>query len=395
MRPRVLPRPNGESPTRAADCRKVLAGSGVNEPDPFPGYAGFVGWECPALLPDGELLVSFSAGYWHDSPPTPWLLSDEKRRLYRELGCPTDVDAPRGGRAMLIRSRDGGRTWSRPETLIDTAQDDRSPAICCLRDGTLVCSLFTSSSAPAAVQKERPDVATHTGILRSSDGGHTWGPLQRLPESFVYDATDGPPLELSDGVLLLPVYGSVLAEDTPRVWSQGIFRSQDNGATWALAGSISAPYELTESSIAELPDGRLVLVARSLGVISWSHDRGAAWTPPVAFGIGMVDPGLFVLRDGTLVCIYGSYAEGRRGLRAILSRDGGETWVGAGETHGFLIDDTYGYARGVELPDGSVYIAYIKSGGHRAEDARTNAVLAVRMRVRDDGVGIELLPPEF
>ena len=44
---------------------------GVNQPDPFPGYAGFVGWESPIRLKNGEWLVGFNAGYWHASAPTP------------------------------------------------------------------------------------------------------------------------------------------------------------------------------------------------------------------------------------------------------------------------------------------------------------------------------------
>jgi hypothetical protein len=171
-----------------------------------------------------------------------------------------------------------------------------------------------------------------------------------------------------------------------------MFRSVDSGKTWALTGSISAPYEMTESSIAQLPDRRLVLMARSRGVIAWSDDLGATWTKPAPFGFMMFEPGLLVLHDGTLVCIHGSYTKGHAGLRVILSPDGGATWIAPAQDYGFLLDDTYGYARGIELPDGSVYVAYIQSGGHDPRDAETNAVLAVRFRIRADHDGIDILP---
>ena len=60
----------------------------------------------------------------------------------RKIGMPTDIDAPRGGRAELIRSADGGKTWSRPTILLDTPWDDRAPNFCQLQGGTILCSLF-------------------------------------------------------------------------------------------------------------------------------------------------------------------------------------------------------------------------------------------------------------
>ena len=43
----------GESASKAAKCRQMLVGPEVNQPDYFPGYAGFVGWESPLRLLDG------------------------------------------------------------------------------------------------------------------------------------------------------------------------------------------------------------------------------------------------------------------------------------------------------------------------------------------------------
>lgn len=60
----------GESAHKADECRGVVVGPGVNEPDPFPGYGGFVGWESPIRLHDGTWLVGFNAGYWQASGKT-------------------------------------------------------------------------------------------------------------------------------------------------------------------------------------------------------------------------------------------------------------------------------------------------------------------------------------
>ncbi len=149
-------------------------GPGVNQPDPFPGYGGFVGWNSPVRLKNGDWLIGFSAGYWHASPPTPLRYSPKTVERYRQIGLPTHVVAPTGGRAMIIRSTDAGKTWSKPATLIDTPVDDRHPAFVELKDGTLLCSLFTYTGTEEAEFARHPDEANHTVIVRSFDHGKTW-----------------------------------------------------------------------------------------------------------------------------------------------------------------------------------------------------------------------------
>ena len=52
--------------------------------------------------------------------------------------------------------------------------------------------------------------------------------------------------------------------------------------------------------------------------------------------------------------------------------------------------DPYGQA--VELSDGSIWAAYIHTGGHATKDAKTEALWSIRLRVRRNPDGIELLP---
>ena len=108
--PQVTVVEGGESRTKPEDCRGIIVGPGVNQPDPFPGYGGFVGWESPVRLQNGDWLVGFNAGYWHASAPTPLNYSPRTLAEYRRLGMPADVLAPTGGRAMVTRSSDGGKT---------------------------------------------------------------------------------------------------------------------------------------------------------------------------------------------------------------------------------------------------------------------------------------------
>ncbi len=373
---------NGESKTPPEACRGIIVGPGVNQPDPFPGYAGFVGWDSPIRLKNGDWLVGFNAGYWHASVSTPMHYSATNLEAYSRMGMPTNVVAPTGGRAMITRSMDEGKTWSKPVTLIDSPADDRHPAFVQLNDGTVLCCFFIYLGDEEPSENSRP----HIFFIRSFDNGKTWEKKPRPLTTPYFNETDGPFAKLKDGSVLLAINGR--PEGAPD--QCGIFRSTNRGKDWKLLSTIKSEHDLQECTVAELHDGRWVMMARPEGDISWSRDKGKTWTKPVTFGMRLFAPSLTVLRDGTLVCLHGSYGAG--GMRVIFSTDGGETWIAPAKNYGFLVDNSYGYGKPMELPDGSLFISYIATGGHQTTDAQQNGVRAIRLRIRADHSGIDLLP---
>ena len=318
--------PKGSPAEDYRKYRRMLVGPGVNQPEPYMGYAGFVGWQSPIVLRDGTLVVGFSSGYWHASPPTAYFdRRPDQREAWKKLGMPTDIIAPRGGRAEIIRSTDGGKTWSRPRVLIDTPWDDRAPNFCQLRDGTILCSFFTYPGPSASDLDRDPARTTLTGIIRSFDNGRTWEQEpKRLPVPFCFDATDGPIIELHDGSALVCVYGRSPGARHDMV---AFCRSTDGGTTWDWLSNLATDHEMSETAVTQLPDGRLLILSRPEAVIAWSSDLGRSWTKPVSLGIRLFEPRLLTLRDGTLLCLHGSYGGG--GLRAIFSTDLGKTWLSA------------------------------------------------------------------
>ena len=389
IRPVVKVVAGGESIVPPEACRTTLVGPGLNQPEAYPGYGGFVGWNSPVRLKDGDWLIGFSAGYWHASPPTPLHYSPKTIEQYRKMGMP-DIIALTGGRAMTIRSGDGGKTWGKPTLLLDSPDDDRHPGWAQLPDGTLLCSLFLYPGGELADFAAHPELAHHTVIVRSHDGGRSWDkdPIHP-PTPFVADESDGPIALLADGSPLLTISGSIQGEVPARA---AVFTSHDSGATWELLSVVKTDHSLDEANAVQLHDGRLVLVGRPEGDLAWSSDGGRTWTPPVTFGFRIMAPSLYVLADGTLVCLHGSYAPGHGGLRLIFSSDGGQTWIAPAPEYGFLVDNCYGYGKAMLLPDGSLFVTDQGTGGHIGGDSKQMELRALRVKIRDDKSGIDLLP---
>ena len=131
---------------------------------------------------------------------------------------------------MIIRSTDAGKTWSKPATLIDTPVDDRHPAFVELKDGTLLCSLFTYTGTEEVEFARHPEEANHTAIVRSFDHGQTWEKAIIKPNSpLLDDESDGPMVLRKDGSVLLTIDGGPKGGGKSQV---ALLSSRDRGATW-------------------------------------------------------------------------------------------------------------------------------------------------------------------
>ncbi len=361
--------------------RRMLVGPWYNQPEEYEGYNGFVGWMGLTVLKSGRWLLPFSSGYWHASfPLTRELLQDpENMKFYLDMkkyGCPYVV-APRGGRGHLMHSDDQGLTWSKPTTLIDTDRDDRHPSILELDDGTFVCCFF-QYWMPRDYQ---------AAFMLSHDAGKTWTEPKSPMGKGGFGAN--PMIKLSDGSIAWVVEGPYNPKVSYNVI--GTFRSEDQGRSFKMVSMVDSGHEMNEPSVVELPDKRLLLVSRRKDDFCWSSDGGRSWTEPVSIGVELFDPHLVILPNGIVACFHGSYDGG--GLRVILSKDSGKTWHGPKEKIGYSVDPhVYGYSAPAVLKDGTIYIAYIHTGGHTPADARTEALWGLRVKVNENADGIELLP---
>lgn len=189
-----------------------------------------------------------------------------------------DTTQVHDGPVYGVRSQDGGATWSAPVSL-DTSSTP-VPEGCNphgkmvqLPDGTLLMCLYfryREGQALPSYQQHGNDFGTY--LLRSRDGGQTWGDGSLLADGFV-----------EPSLYLLPsgrLIGMVVQFMPGRnLW---LTESDDGGYTWRAPRPITGYHEYSGSSLLLLQDGRLLLAYghRSFpgGVRAMlSNDEGKSW----------------------------------------------------------------------------------------------------------------------
>ncbi|MFM8984565.1 MAG: exo-alpha-sialidase [Planctomycetia bacterium] len=322
---------------------------------------GYFGWPTIARMDDGTLLVVSSG-------------------LRAGHVCPF-------GKTVLHESKDDGRTWSESRVVQDSPIDDRDAGIVSLGGKSVLVAWFRydsrrPESAGIIPTAEREAVAkVHAAwnddevrgllgswVMRSDDGGATWGQPGRAPVS----APHGP-IRLANGDLLYigKRYGS--AEDMHGGPIE-VARSSDRGATWKVVGQVPVAPRTTaanyhEPHVVELPSGRLVAAIRledhsgnrvaAAGIPHFtimqteSDDGGATWTVPRWLGFKGSPPHLLRHSSGALVMSYG-YRDQPYGQRVAISRDDGRSWEADWVVRADGPDGDLGYPATVELTDGSL-----------------------------------------
>jgi Neuraminidase (sialidase) len=274
------------------------------------------------------------------------------------------------GRLDMVRSKDEGKTWSKPWTAIDESQDDRNPALGQLRDGTVVLAYAIASGYDDTGERFKGSrnerIFDGVYLIFSKDNGQTWTkPVRDETIHKFYSSVAGAAVspygkivQLRDGTALMAVYFDFYGDRGHESW---VFRSRDNGKTWTEPALIGKRFN--ETGILALRDGRVLAALRSEKgghlAIAESTDQGRTWSSPEQVTKDSEHPGdLIQLRDGRVLLSYGE-RNPPRGARAILSADG-RKWDNSKPI--VLADDApvtdCGYPSSVETGPGKIVTLY-------------------------------------
>ncbi|MEN6549546.1 MAG: sialidase family protein [Armatimonadia bacterium] len=268
--------------------------------------------------------------------------------------------------ALIVRSDDGGDTWTEPILVVDPPGEVRAFDSNLWTDPLGRLWFFWAQSHTLF------DGRVGVWTVRCDDPAAetlTWSEPRRLANGIMLNK----PTVLSTGEWLLPTAlwrpSSWLAEDSPAFGAHpeldgdrfsNMLVSRDSGESFALLGQADVPERVfDEHMIVERRDGSLWMLVRTLHGIGESHsfDRGKTWTAGQDSGLGGPCSRFFIsrLHSGRLLLVNHHDYTGRNNLTALLSDDDGATWPWK-----LLLDgrDSVSYPDGFQAPDGTIQIIY-------------------------------------
>jgi sialidase-1 len=252
---------------------------------------------------------------------------------------------------VLKRSRDGGRTWSPLQVVLDEGANTLgNPCPVVDQKTGTIWLLFTrnlGTDTERAIRSGKSKSSRECWVTSSQDDGVIWSKPVNLtattkaPDWTWYATGPGVGIQLRRGRLLIPCDHAVAGTDMLR---SHVIYSDDHGATWKRGGVVG---DLTnECQAVELADGTVLINMRSYHrqnrrAVATSRDGGETWSEikldpaliePVCQASLLRYPG--GKRDKESLLLFSNPASTKRErLTVRLSPDGGATWPYARVLH--------------------------------------------------------------
>nr|WP_320058333.1 family 78 glycoside hydrolase catalytic domain [uncultured Bacteroides sp.] len=242
-------------------------------------------WTAPMLAADGVFSPTERKACWN---PVLFQIPDGDLLLFYKIGLKVSDWS-----GWLVRSKDGGKTWSKREPLPEgfLGPVKNKPE---LINGKIICPSSTEGSGGWRVHFEISD-----------DMGKIWRMVG--------------PIDASEAVLTIDANKANLKDDP------------EAGENFKNTGKV---VQAIQPSILKLKDGRLQILCRTRNgklATSWSNDDGETWTPLTLLDVPNNNSGTdaVTLKDGRHILIYNNFGtlpgtpKGvRTPLNIAISKDG-------------------------------------------------------------------------
>jgi len=314
------------------------------------------------------------------------LLCAFRRAPSRRLlwGATRDTHTDPNSYLVLVRSKDGGKTWTKEPELVyaHPLGGSQDPCMVQLKDGSIVCTSYAWALLPPEKVAKLPDTVSHYNsyaflggyMLRSDDGAKTWkGPFvpPHVEVDGTLDALEQPTAAYNRGAMMQgkngTLYWAVCCNRGPKIRHSTVqlLTSSDKGETWQYVCPIAEDETacFNETSLIETQKGDIVAFMRTASfddhlAFARSTDGGKSFKWQDGKIIGHPYHAAR-LKDGRIFLVYG-YRHEPFGIRAKLLNPDCTDLAEAPEI--IIRDDggntDIGYPWAALLPDGNILVAY-------------------------------------
>ena len=284
-------------------------------------------------------------------------------------------------------SKDGGRSWEEPKTLIHTpGMGDYDPNV--VVDGNRILVYSTTTPVPQPVIDRSDMWMTYT-----EDEGTTWTKPVEIKTGFKYLVGKRHiGIKLKDGTLAMPFSWDLWAQaGTPARTEgemdlkSGILVSADRGLSWTPRGDLhiferktlpGGTGGLCEPALVELQNGELYMLFRTGS--SWiyearSRDQGRTWSRPARSKLqGYNAPmALWQLAQNPkeVIVIWNNSPVNRWPLCVAISANGGRSWSPPKDVAGMTKSDV-SYPGICQAKDGTFVAVWQQFNSNQTRDIR-------------------------